>query len=174
MSTAQQASQDPGLTVQVRRILAFPREKVFAAWADPRQLEKWIVRDVPSHVVTHHRQDIRTGGGYLLEVRDPGKNEIYWGHGDYREVTPPSKIVFTWCWTKGSPDGPNMHPGSEVTQVTVEFFERGSHATEIVLTHGPFSSEKLRNDHNRGWNGCFDVLEQVLRSEGSGASGLSS
>jgi len=121
-----------------------------------------MVADVPTHVVTHHKQDIRTGGSYLIEIRDPGKNATYWGRGDYREVTPPSKIVFTWLWTKDSLDGTNMHPGSELTEVTVEFFARGPHSTEIVLTHAPFNSEKLRNNHNRGWNGCFDVLERIL------------
>ena len=35
-------------------------------------------------------------------------------------------------------------------------------ATEVVLTHAVFSSTELRDDHNRGWNGCFDALEKVL------------
>lgn len=163
MATPQE-TPNSGLTLQVRRTFAFPREKVFAAWADPLQLEKWMVRDIPSHVVTHHRQDIRTGGGYVIEVRDPAKNRSYWGQGTYEEVTPPQKIVFTWSWTDDSPDGPNKHPGSEVTRVAIEFFERGPGSTEIVLAHGPFVSEKLRNDHHRGWNGCLDVLGQLLRS----------
>jgi len=156
--------ENVGFALQVRRTFAFPRERVFAAWADPEQLKKWMVRDVPSHVVTHHQQDIRTGGSYLMEIRDPGKNETYWGQGAYKEVAPPEKIAFTWCWTKGSVDGPNPHPGSEVTLVTVEFFSRGSNSTELVLTHAPFSSPKLRDDHDRGWNGCLDVMDQVLRS----------
>jgi len=151
-----------GLTLEVRRTFPFSRENVFAAWAEPKQLAKWMVRDVPTHVVTHHQQDIRTGGSYVIEVRDPGKNQSYWGQGVYQEVTPPERIVFTWCWTDSSLDGPNKHPGSEITTVKVEFLARGANATEVVLTHGPFSSEKLRNDHNRGWNGCLDVLERVL------------
>ena len=164
MASPRQETQEPGLTLRVRRTFAFPREKVFAAWADPHQLEKWMVRDIPTHIVTHHKQDIRTGGSYLMEVRDPGKNKTYWGQGTYEEVIPPQKIVFTWCWTDNSPDGPNKHPGSEITRVTVEFFARGAASTEIVLTHGPFVSEKLRNDHNRGWNGCLDILDRILQS----------
>ena len=158
MATAQ---SKPGLTLQVRRTFAAPREKVFAAWAQPEQLKKWMCGDVKQHRVTHHQQDIRTGGQWRMEIHDPAKNEVYWGQGTYREVTPVEKIVFTWHWTKDTPDGENLHPGSEDTLVTVEFFARGN-ATEVVLTHAVFSSTELRDDHNRGWNGCFDALEKVL------------
>ena len=151
----------PGLTLQVRRTFAAPREKVFAAWAEPEQLKKWMCGDVPSHKVIHHQQDIRTGGQWRMDICDPAKNEVYWGQGTYREIKPLEKIVFTWHWTKDKPDGENLHPGSEDTLVTVEFFARGN-STEVVLTHAVFSTAELRDDHNRGWNGCFDVLERVL------------
>jgi uncharacterized protein YndB with AHSA1/START domain len=151
----------PGFTLQVRRTFKAPREKVFAAWAEPDQLKKWMCGDVPSHVITQHVQEIRTGGRWKTEIHDPAKNEVYWGRGIYREVKPPEKIVFTWHWALGTPDGANMHPGSEETVVTVEFFARGN-STEVVLTHAVFSSEVLREEHNRGWKGCFDALEKLL------------
>lgn len=151
----------PELTLQVRRTFAASREKVFAAWTQREQLEKWMCRDVTAHTVIHHQQDIRTGGLYRMEIRDPAKGETYWGQGTYREVTPPEKLVFTWAWSKDRPDGPSMHPGSHQTLVTVEFFARGN-STEVVLTHTGLGTADLRDDHNRGWNGCFDVLEQVL------------
>jgi uncharacterized protein YndB with AHSA1/START domain len=153
----------PEFTLEIRRTFAAPREKVFAAWAEREQLEKWMCKDVTSHVVIHHQQDIRACGRYLLEVRDPGKGETYWGQGVYREVKPPEKLAFTWAWTKDRPDGANLHPGCEETLVTVEFFARGS-STEVVLTHAVFSTAALRDEHDRGWNGCFDVLEKVLRA----------
>jgi uncharacterized protein YndB with AHSA1/START domain len=122
-----------------------------------------MCRDVPAHVITHHVQDIRTGGRYLMEIHDPAKGETYWGQGEYLEVKAPEKIVFTWSWKKEGPDGlrTEMHPGSPETQVTVEFFARGN-STEVVLTHGVFSSIKLRDEHDGGWNGCFDVLARIL------------
>jgi uncharacterized protein YndB with AHSA1/START domain len=157
------AQSSPALTLTVRRTFAAPREKVFAAWTQPAQLEKWMCRDVASHTIVHHHQDIRPGGRWQLEVRDAAKNEVYWGQGVYREVKPVEKLSFTWSWTKDRPDGPNVHPGSEETLVTVEFFERGN-STEVVLTHAVFSSAKLRDEHESGWNGCFDVLSTVLAS----------
>lgn len=156
-------NQTPGFTLQIRRTFAAPREKVFAAWVRREQLEQWMCRDVPSHVVLHHEQEIRTGGRYLMEVRDPAKGETYWGRGVYREVKPPEKISFTWSWTKEKPEGDSLHPGSPETLVTVEFFARGN-STEVILTHAVFSTQQLRDEHDRGWNGCFDVLAKVLQT----------
>jgi uncharacterized protein YndB with AHSA1/START domain len=163
MASAQQGQANPDFTLQIRRTFAAPREKVFAAWAEREQLEKWMCRDVAAHVITHHVQDIRTGGRYLMEIRDPSEGETYWGQGDYLEVKPPEKIVFSWSWTKQEPDGSRtkLNPESPETRVTVEFFARGD-STEIVLTHTGFLSEKDRQEHDRGWNGCFDVLARIL------------
>jgi uncharacterized protein YndB with AHSA1/START domain len=160
------AKQTPEFTLQIRRNFAAPREKVFAAWAQREQLEKWMCKDVSSHTITHHQQDIRTGGRYLMEIRDPAQNGIYWGQGVYLEVKPPEKIVFTWSWTNATPDGAQLHPDSPETQVTVEFFDRGN-STEVVLTHGVFGSAKDRDEHNQGWNGCLDVLATVLSASRS-------
>jgi uncharacterized protein YndB with AHSA1/START domain len=159
----QQGQSSTGLTVQVRRTFTAPREKVFAAWTQREQLEKWMCKDAHNHTVIHHQQDIRTGGRYLMEVHDPAKNEVYFGSGIYREVTPPQKIVFTWSWTKSTQNGEQLHPDSPETLVTVEFFARGN-STEVVLTHGVFGTQKDYNDHNQGWNGCFDVLAKALLS----------
>ena len=160
MATAKQASK---FTLEVRRTFAAPREKVFAAWAQRDRLEQWICKDESAHIVIHHQQDIRTGGRYLMEVRDPDKGETYWGQGVYRLVKPPEKIVFSWSWTKNTPDGPQLHPDSLETEVTVEFFARGN-STEVVLTHAVFGSAKDRDEHHQGWNGCLDLLARVLQT----------
>jgi len=155
------ARRTPEFTLQIKRTFMAPREKVFAAWSQREQLEQWMCKDVSSHTVIHHQQDIRSGGRYLMEVRDPAKNEVYWGQGAYLEVRPPEKIVFTWTWTNARPDGAQLHPESPETQVTVEFFAHGN-STEVILTHAIFGSAKDRDDHDHGWKGCFDVLASVL------------
>jgi uncharacterized protein YndB with AHSA1/START domain len=152
----------PDFTLEIRRMFAAPREKVFAAWTQREQLEKWMCRDATAHTVIHHLQDIRTGGRYVIEVRDSAKGEVYWGQGEYLEVTPPEKVRFTWNWTKKRPEGENLHPGSEQTEVTVEFLACGR-STELVLTHRGFGDEKMRKEHDGGWKGCLDLLEEVLQ-----------
>ena len=157
------AKQTPEFTLQIRRTFAAPRERVFAAWAQREQLDQWMCKDASSSTVIHHQQDIRTGGRYLIEYRDRGKGETYWGQGTYREVKPPEKIAFTWWWTKDAPDGSPLHPDSSENLVTVEFFARGN-STEVVLTHAAFGTAKDRDDHNQGWNGCLDMLAKTLRT----------
>jgi len=153
----------PDLTLQIRRTFAAPREKVFAAWTERDQLEKWMCKDVASHSVIHHELDVRAGGRYRMEVRDSERGEVYWGQGVYREVKPPEKLVFSWAWTKDKPDGASLHPNDPETVVTVEFFARGN-STEVVLTHTLFATAPVRDMTDVGWNGCFDVLEQVLKA----------
>ena len=167
MPTAQPTQGKPQLSLEVRRIFAAPRQKVFAAWADPQQVAQWMYKDVASHDIVQRLNDLRTGGRYQVEIRDAKKNETYWGQGIYREVTPPEKIVFTWNWTMAALDGAQLHPDSRETQVTVEFLARGN-STEVVLTHAYFGSEKDRKEHDGGWNGCFNVLEKFLQSSGAG------
>ena len=80
----------------------------------------------------------------------------------YREVRPPEKLVFTGSWTKDSENGPNLHPESPETVVTVEFFAKGE-STEVVLTHALFASNAVQHEHEVGWNGCFDLLGKKLQ-----------
>jgi uncharacterized protein YndB with AHSA1/START domain len=163
MATPNQSPQATEFLVEIRRTFAAPRERVYAAWAQRDQLERWMCKDVAAHEVIHHQQDIRTGGHWRMEIRDAAKNEIYWGEGTYLEVKPPEKIVFTWAWSKETRGGPSMdmHPESPVTEVTVEFFAHGEN-TELVLTHRGLGSAKLRKEHETGWIGCLNELEKTL------------
>ncbi len=119
-----------------------------------------MCRDVATHHVKFLELDVKTGGRYVMEVRDTVTGEQYVGQGIYDEVTPPEKLVFTWAWKKRQPDGTEvaLHPE---TQVTVEFWERGS-STEVALTHQFFRTAKDREEHDQGWKRCFDALARFL------------
>jgi uncharacterized protein YndB with AHSA1/START domain len=115
-----------------------------------------MCRDVPSHRVKYLELEARTGGRYVMEVADTATGEEYIGEGLYREVTPPQKLVFTWAWRKRQRDGSEAALEPE-TQVTVEFWERGS-STEVLLTHEFIRTEKAAKATEEGWKGCFDAL----------------
>jgi uncharacterized protein YndB with AHSA1/START domain len=75
--------------------------------------------------------------------------------GEYRELQPDKKVVFTWRWE----DDGNWKGRFSV--VTVELEERDG-GTELRLTHEQLPSEESRDNHAEGWNGTLDKLERLL------------
>jgi len=139
----------------IRRTFNAPRERVFAAWTKPDQLRGWW-RANPEFSTPIVEVDLRVGGKYRLGMQDPTKDSPFVCFGEFREVDPPSKLVYTWSW-----DSPAMDVG--VTIVTVEFHDRGG-KTEIVLTHAGFPSADAAAQHQHGWDGCLGQLGPFVES----------
>lgn len=67
-------------------------ERVFKAWTDPEMLLKWYA---PDGCKIHFKQiDVKTGGRYHSCVTHPQYGDC-WCIGEYLEIVPNSKIVFT-------------------------------------------------------------------------------
>ena len=143
---------ESGITLVVRRTFKAPREEVFRAWTAPEEIVKWWGPEGCSSPGAE--TDLRAGGRYRIAMTTPEKKEIY-SFGEYQEVTPPEKLVFTWTW-----EGPPEMAGVE-TLITLEFAEKGDE-TELTLTHERFPTQKDKENHEWGWNSCFDCLEKAL------------
>jgi uncharacterized protein YndB with AHSA1/START domain len=139
-------------TLRLSRTYPAPREEVFRAWTDPKALEHWFApsREFVTNVPLF---ELRPGGRYRVEMRKGDANHVV--VGQYREIRPPEKLVFTWRWEN--------HPerGTEDTIVTVEFIDSGR-STELVLTHERFETIESREEHNKGWNGCLEMLARYI------------
>jgi uncharacterized protein YndB with AHSA1/START domain len=98
-------------TLRLSRTYPAPREEVFRAWTDPKALERWFA---PSRefVTNVSLLELRPGGRYRVEMRKGDASHVV--VGQYREIRPPEKLVYTWRWEN--------HPerGTEDTIVTVE------------------------------------------------------
>ncbi len=139
-------------SLRLTRTFQAPREKVFRAWTDPEVITQWWGPEGCSSPGAEI--DLRTGGRYRIAMTTPEEKEIY-SFGEYQEVTPPEKLVFTWIW-----EGPPEMEGVE-TFITLEFAEKGDE-TELTLIHERFPTQKDKENHEWGWNSCFDCLENML------------
>ena len=139
--------------LEIRRTFTAPREKVYQTWTDPGKMTGWLCRVTPKHAMKVLELDLRVGGRYRFEVTTP-EGEHHFLSGAYREIRPPEKLAFTWTW-EGDPDFGE-------TLVTVELFARGQ-STELVLTHERLANRGWRDRHATGWNGCFDMLTELLK-----------
>jgi uncharacterized protein YndB with AHSA1/START domain len=111
------------------RIEARP-ETVFSYFTDPTRMVTWKGRSATL--------DPRPGGRYRVEI-----NDVIIVSGEYLEVEPPRRVVFTWGWEGEHP----VRPGS--TTVEVELFPDGD-GTIVRLTHRGLPREEL-DPHRQGW-----------------------
>ena len=137
-------------SLQVRRVIKAPRQRVFEAWTKPDELKRW---HAPGRLTVSLAEiDARPGGKYRIHMQQPDGVE-HKVSGVYREVDPPKRLVYTWGW-----DG--NHPVKN-SVVTIDFVERGN-ATEVILTHDGFPSTEERDDHEKGWTAILEKLEAAF------------
>lgn len=135
--------------LRINRTFAAPRDRVFAAWTEPRHLSRWFAPN--DQFELNVDVDLRAGGSYRIEMNHQDGNR-HVAFGEYQEITKPERLVFTWSWESGIATG---------TLVTVEFIDKGAE-TEVQLTHEKLPSTDVRGEHGKGWNGCLGRLETYL------------
>ncbi|CAE6749403.1 hypothetical protein R69927_02093 [Paraburkholderia domus] len=140
-------STQPSLTLQ-RRINAAPA-RVFRAWTEAAQLMKWM--HPGDAEVTRADLDARVDGRYLIRYLKTDGRELEVS-GQYLEVVPDAKLVFTWAW-RSSPEQESL--------VTVLLRPDGN-GTLLTLTHEQFVDEETRDHHQLGWGDGLDSLERYF------------
>ena len=134
------------ISVEVKRVINAPIERVYQAWIDPEQLKQW--HRPHDFTVPEAFADARTGGKYSITMMGPG-GEKNIAEGVYKDLSPPNKLVMSWDW-QGS-DMPS-------TQITVNFNKLDDTKTEIILLHEHFISQEYADSHKEGWDSALDSL----------------
>jgi uncharacterized protein YndB with AHSA1/START domain len=136
--------------IVIRRLIAAPRERVFAAWLDPHSLVRWM-RPAGNATATAE-VDPRVGGRFRIVMsHSAGVTEHT---GEYLVIEPPARLSFTWI---------SVHTNQLATQVTVECHQREG-GTELVLTHRRLPEAKM-DAHRQGWSTILQHLEAVLHGD---------
>ena len=140
------------LSLEIKRLIKAPCDRVYAAWTDPAQLKQWFG---PENVQTRELiADARVGGTFRWDLTNSEGEEMTM-RGEYRELQPGRKIVFTWQW-QDDEDWEN-----HISIVTVELSDRDGD-TELRLTHEQLPNEASRDGHTRGWESALDKLEKFF------------
>lgn len=131
------------------RLFEAPRELVFSVWTKPEHITQWW--GPKDFTLPFCEQDFRAGGKYRFCMRSP-ENEDFWVWGEYREIVPPERLVFTWL--RGEPEG-------EITNDSIVTITLTEHAgkTRLTLHQATFRTVEDRDAHNGGWSECLVRLE---------------
>lgn len=136
------------LTLSTSRTINATPEAVYNAWLDPNMLAKFMLPGEGASVPKAAADPVE-GGRFDLIMR-MGDQDMPHG-GVYKELSPHSKIVFTW-------ESPFSVEGSTVTLG----FAPTDGGTEVTLNHVKFADEESRDNHLGGWTAILAKLESVL------------
>ena len=137
----------PGL-IDIRRVLPGTVTEVFKWWTEPDRLQKWMspIGTVEAEV------DLRVGGALRIVMR--GEGTVIEHFGEYLEIDPPRRLVFTWV---------SPFTGDEPSLVTIELEPKGPDATQLHLVHSQLP-ESIAASHQDGWGAMLDRLQGRLRA----------
>ena len=112
------------------RIDARP-ETVFEFFTDAEKMTRWMGQDA--------ELDARPGGALRVDVSPEWR-----ALGEFVELEPPRRLVFTWGWESGMA----IAPGASTVEVTLEAEAGG---TRLRLVHSDIPTEESRANHEHGW-----------------------
>lgn len=132
----------------ITRTFEAPAALLFTLWSDINHFKKWMGPE--GFDCLELAMDFRVGGKYRGMIRSAHSGDSWFG-GEYREIEPPTRLVFTWMWDTG--------PSGEVeTLVTISFREGADGRTTMTFHQSPFINVERRDSHIGGWNSLFNKL----------------
>lgn len=132
--------------IEIRRRLPAGVGDVFRWWTEADRLREWMspIGTVEAEV------DLRVGGALRIVMR--GDGVVIEHFGEYVEIEPPRRLVFTWV---------SPFTGVEPSLVTVELEPDGPDATQLRLVHSRIP-ESIATSHKDGWGAMLDRLRNTL------------
>ena len=151
-------------TLTMKREFAVTRERVFDAWLNPDMMRKWFFTLEGTNKVTRNNPEV----GGTWEIVDHRQGTDYRAVGEYLEIDPPKKLVFTF----------KMPQFSELADtITVELAEteQGCEMTFTQLIHiveeenwTDSDIKKVLGEYHdsteHGWNLMFMGLKELLET----------
>ena len=120
--TAVAGECDSSITLDIDRVFDAPRALVWAAWTNAEMLVRWLgPDDWPAISVS---QDFVVGGRWSAVLQDRSGRTLEQA-GEYREIVPLERLVFTFRWIGDHEDG---HPADTL---------RPGHRSPAEFHHDP-------------------------------------
>ena len=148
------ARETPGRALVKTITVAATPEQVFAFFIDPVKMLRWIGTEV--------ELEPRPGG--IFRVKPNGVDVIA---GRYVEVTPPSRVVFTWGF-EGS--GQALPAGGSIVEITLRPVAGG---TEVRLVHRALPDNMIE-PHGAGWEHYLARVASSAEGRDPGPDALAS
>jgi uncharacterized protein YndB with AHSA1/START domain len=116
--------------------IAASPETVWQFLVDPEKAKRWMG--------TVAAIDARPGGEYRIEVI-PANTAA----GEFVEVDPPRRLVYTWGWEQTGEEPNPVPPGSSTIEIDLEPSPSG---TTLRFVHRDLPDAEAAQRHGHGWD----------------------
>ncbi len=145
----------------ITRVFDASIERVWQAWSEPQQIEKWLGPEGFSTRVEAH--DFTEGGHWRYVLIGPDGAE-YPSVGIYKEIIPHKKIVSTDEFGEDyePPESSDLPQGMVTTTL---FEDQGGKTKLTILISHPTVEDRIKHEEMgviSGWNSTLDNLEALL------------
>jgi uncharacterized protein YndB with AHSA1/START domain len=140
--------------IRLTRLFNAPRHLVFEAMTKPEHVKQWWGRLGDGYSVPVCEIDLRVGGAWRFVNKHPNGEAAF--HGEYREITPPSRLVFTEIFEE-FPDS--------VSVVTTEFSEESGKTRMTATVRYPSMDVRdmvVASGMSKGAGISYDRLEDLV------------
>ena len=140
--------------VLITRTFDAPRDLVFEAITTPEHVRRWYGCDAMQ--MTTCEMDVKVGGAWRYVLRMPDGSE-HGFHGEYREISPPTRLVSTENY---EPIG----PGHEVVATVTLEEKSGKTLFKNLLKYRSKADRDghLQSGMETGMQESFDRLEAIV------------
>ena len=145
--------------IRLTRLFDAPRQLVFEAMTKPEHVRQWWGCLGDGYSVPVCEVDLRVGGKWRFANRHPKGEAAF--HGEYREIVPPSRVVFTEIFEE-FPD--------VVSVVTSELTEEEGKTRLTATVRYPSMQVRdmvIASGMSRGAGISYDRLEELVARLGS-------
>ncbi|MBI1189290.1 MAG: SRPBCC domain-containing protein [Tepidisphaera sp.] len=162
---------------RISRVINAPAELVWDAFTMPKHLANWL--GPPGCDSATRLLDLRAGGRMHYSMKMPGSDMDHFGLWVFREVTPPSRLVFVSSFAdeKGNVIRAFFNPDwplEILSTITFEAHAGVGRGTLVTISGQPLNASpaelKAYRDHmgsmTMGWNGSFDRLNAYAPTMG--------
>ena len=124
-------------TVTIERVVEIDAspETVWEFLTNPEKGTRWWGASI--------RFDPRPGGEFLVVV-----SATHTARGEFVELDPPNRLVYTFGWDGGTPAQELVPPGSTTVELDLSRTETG---TLLRLTHSGLPNAESAQSHSEGW-----------------------
>jgi uncharacterized protein YndB with AHSA1/START domain len=142
--------------ILITREFDAPRHLVYKAWTTPELVRRWWCGRRGEMTVVE--MDFRVGGAWRYVMIANGGHEVGF-HGEYREIVPNERIVWTEVY-EGAPEG-------EPADCIATFTESGGRTTLALLTQVESKAVRdmiVETGMEDGVQEQMQILDEILRT----------